>query len=131
LQYLADDLVFGHAGRDAIESRPTLTSPAVEHVTVAALLILKDQPSLPFERGAMIEIIWRYGLARPGIHDWTPRSVCAEMGEDSQRDGNDRDHQYSDGTPCPMTFTVSREKWEREQASYYQNRNSQHYGRFN
>ena len=55
LQYLADDLVFGHARGDGVQGRASLASDAVEHVAVATLLVLKNQRALAFQRSSMVE----------------------------------------------------------------------------
>ena len=51
LKDLADDLVFGHAGGDVVEGGAALAAGSSEGVAVAALLVLKNEGSLVFERG--------------------------------------------------------------------------------
>src|SRR5258708_13784308 len=84
LQHLADDLVLRHAACDGIQCRAAKAAGTADGVTVAALLVLQDEGSLPFQRGAVMQVSDWNGIARPRIHDRTPRGVHAKARKDTQ-----------------------------------------------
>ena len=64
-------MIWSSVMREAIASRggTALAADAVEGVAVAALLVLQDERSLTLERGTVVEIAGRHGVAGPGFHD--------------------------------------------------------------
>ena len=91
LQDLTDHLVFGHVGGDCVECGTTEAAFTTDGVAVATLLVLEDDCAFAFERGAVVELGHRGGIAGPGVHDGTPRRIGAEVREDTERDSYDAD----------------------------------------
>ena len=94
LHHLPDKLVIGHMGGNGIEGRAAQSAGAANRVAVAALLILKDDRTLTFERRPIVQVTGRNHVGRPRIHDRAPGCIGAEPREDSQahRDHHKRQH---------------------------------------
>src|ERR1700722_19977785 len=88
LDYLPNQLVLRQSHRDTIQSRTSLPTTLTKRMTVTALLHLKDQRALSLKCGTAMQELLRHGITAPSIHVRTPRCVSGEMGECSQRDGN-------------------------------------------
>src|SRR5438132_14277390 len=68
LDDLADELVLRQSYRDDIERGPALPSPALQGVTVVALLGLKDEGALALERCTAFHILRRNRVAARSLH---------------------------------------------------------------
>src|SRR6516164_2207936 len=65
LQYLADQLVLSQPFGYCVERGTALATLFSQGVTTAALLVLEDKRSLPFEGGAAMKQLFRNGLTAP------------------------------------------------------------------
>jgi hypothetical protein len=76
-------------------------------MTVAALLGLENERTLPLKRGAIMQKFVRYRITAPSVHVRAPRGVSREMGECSQDYGDQQNGQNSDWPPPPALFSFS------------------------
>jgi hypothetical protein len=53
---LANQLIFGEAYRDTVESRPTLTSLIIKRVAVVTLLYLKNECAPPLQSRPALQV---------------------------------------------------------------------------
>src|SRR5882724_812857 len=81
-------------------------------MTIAALLGLENERTLPLEGGCAVQKLLRNGISAPRIHVWTPRRISSEVGECSQGYGGQQNRQNSDRPPAPTLFPFSRKKWQ-------------------
>src|SRR5271170_901521 len=81
LHHLADHLVVGHMDSDVIKCGAAQSALAANRMAIAALLVLKDDRALAFERRAVVKIARGDRVARPRVHDRAPWSVGAEIVE--------------------------------------------------
>src|SRR5262249_1459285 len=72
LNRLADELIARHASRDAVQRRASLAARAANRMAIAALLDLKNQSALTFDRRSALEVLDRNRVAAPRVHDGTP-----------------------------------------------------------
>src|SRR6202012_2660824 len=117
LQHLSDQLILRQSHGDRIEGRPSLAAKFPKRVTVAALLGLKHQCALSFERGGAVQKLVRYRVAAPRIHMWAPWRVPRKMRECSQHNGDQKNRQDGDRSTTPTFFPFSRKKWQQDEKS--------------
>src|SRR5215510_10144044 len=80
LDYLADELVLREPHGDTVQRRTSLPAALRQGMTVAALLRLEDERTLPLQGGGVAQESRRHGCAAPRVHLRTPRGVSREMG---------------------------------------------------
>src|SRR6266699_5250717 len=81
LNYLANELVLREPHGDTVESGTSLPAHVSKGMTVAALLDLQHQRTLPLKCGCAMNKSIRHGIATPRIHVWTPGCEPGQMGE--------------------------------------------------
>src|SRR5712675_3741225 len=81
-------------------------------MTVAALLGLANERTLPLEGGRAVQKLLRNGISAPCVHVRTPRRIASQVGECSQDYGDQQNRQNSDRPPAPTLFPFSRKKWQ-------------------
>src|SRR6516165_1971751 len=110
LDNLADELVPGLHNGHRIECRAAFAANLTERMAVAALLQLKHQHALPFERAAILQKLFGNRIPAPGVHDWTPGRVTRKAGECSEYDSNQGDAENGDRPATPAFFPFTRKK---------------------
>src|ERR1700761_1771219 len=88
LQHLPNQLVLRETRCDKIQGRATKSPDPANRMAVAALLRLKDDRALTFERACIVGVADRDRRpSTPRAHLRTPRRKCPEMREYTPRDG--------------------------------------------
>src|SRR5215469_2028298 len=72
LNHLANQLVLGEPNSHAVQSRPPLPARFAQRMTVAALLELKNESTLPLKSRCSVQKPVRHGVTTPRIHVRTP-----------------------------------------------------------
>src|SRR6267378_5486417 len=81
-------------------------------MTVAALLGLENERTLPLEGGRAMQKLLRNGISAPCVHVRTPRRIASEVSECSQDYSDHQNRQNSDRPPAPTLFPFSGKKWQ-------------------
>src|ERR1700723_3856042 len=99
-------------------------------MAVAALLQLKDQGSLPFERRPVTQKFGGNGRATPGVHHGTPRRISSKPRKGSQCDGNQQNRKYGNRPALPAFFALpenERQKHQSENCEYGTNQKNRRF----
>src|ERR1700756_1014368 len=70
LDHLANELVLGQPDGNTVESGTPLSTLVAQRTTVATLLDLENQRSLPLKSRCAMQELCRHGITAPGIHVW-------------------------------------------------------------
>src|SRR5258708_39952881 len=87
-------------------------------MTVAALLGLENERTLPLEGGCAVQKLPRNGISAPCVHVRTPRRIASQVGECSQDYGDQQNRQNSDQPPPPTLFPFRRKKLQQNKKRY-------------
>ncbi len=98
-------------------------------MAVAALLHLKNQRALAFQRGCTLQETVGHGIAAPGVHVRTPGSESGKMRERSQRHRDQQDAQHRDRPAAPAFFPFAEYKRQEYQRENRHHRPDQESGR--
>src|SRR5262245_17539602 len=88
LDHLPNEFILRQADCNSIERWSTFASKAVQRMTVAALLCLKNKSAASFEGRASLQILNRNRIATPCVHDRAPRRMYSQFRKSAERDRN-------------------------------------------
>src|SRR5258706_2044811 len=120
LNDLADKLILRQPDRDTVQIRTSLSSCLTKRMTIAALLHLKHERALPFERCRAVEHTFRHRIRAPGVHVRAPRRELREMGKRSKRDGNQQHRENRNRSAPPAFLSFSGKEGKQEQSDNHQ-----------
>src|SRR5215471_1492917 len=96
-------------------------------MAVTTLLRLKDQRSLSFKRGRVMNVSIRHGISTPSTHMRAPRCKPGKMSKCPERNRDQRYGQNRDRSSLPTLFTFARKEWKKQQTSNDHDRTDQQY----
>src|ERR1700733_4481402 len=120
LQHLVHQLIISKPGGHSIESWAALAAQATDHVTIAALLFLKDNLALPPQRRGLMHISHRNDIPAPGLHLRTPGGVSPQLFAHSEPycKHSDREHRDRPPSPALLPFSGKERQCQQEQDAY-------------
>src|SRR5580704_4529693 len=125
LNHLPNELVLWQPHGNAVQGWPSLSTHVAKRVTVAALLDLEHERTLPLKCSRAMNVPVGYWIAAPSVHVRTPGR---ELGQASKCAESDRDQQHGynrNRTPLPTFFSFSQKKRQENQAKNCQGRNDE------
>jgi hypothetical protein len=89
LQYLADHLIFGQAGRHEIKRGAALSTESTDCMTISTLFLLEDNCALSLKRSASVEKFDWNNSSTPCVHLRAPWGIGSKLREHSPADSDE------------------------------------------